>query len=316
MAVKNSLVKAAKKQTFSNFLAQDAIKKKVNEMIGGKSGQRFITSIISAVSVNPALANCEHASILSAAMLGESLKLSPSPQLGHYYMLPYKKKSGEKDDKGRDIYISQAQFTMGYKGYLQLAMRSGYYKKINVLALKEGELKSFDPLNEIIEAVIIEDIDDREAAPTIGYYAMFEYLNGFTKAMYWSKKKMMIHADTYSPAFNAGIYQKILNEEIPVKDMWKYSSFWYKRFDDMSFKTMLRQLISKWGIMSIDLQSAFERDDTLLNEDGTFDYIDNEPENEPADIPSDVPTIDAEVVEQGGQAEQEDDAMNALFGNE
>lgn len=178
----NSLVKGEKKQpSFSVFLTQDAIKKKINEVIGGKGGQRFMTAILSAVTNSPALQECESMSILNCAFLGEALNLSPSPQLGQYYMVPYKKK-----DRNGNVLAVIAQFQLGYKGYIQLAIRSGYYKKINVIAIKEGELKHFDPLNEVIEVEIIQDEREREQAKTIGYYAMFEYLNGFQKAMYWS----------------------------------------------------------------------------------------------------------------------------------
>jgi recombination protein RecT len=292
-----------KKQTFSAYLTQDAIKNRINSMIGGKDGQRFITAIVSAVSVNPALSECDYGTIFSSAMLGESLKLSPSPQLGQYYMVPFK-------DKKRGC--SVATFVLGYKGYIQLAIRSGYYKKINVLALKEGELVKYDPLNEEIEVALIEDDEVRDAAPTIGYYAMFEYQNGFRKAMYWSKKKMLKHADQYSAAFSAAAFEKLIAGKIPQADLWKYSSFWYKDFDGMALKTMLRQIISKWGIMSIDLQSAFERDNSLLNEDGTFEYVDNAPETEEA------PYIEAEhkeVVEEQGTQEPPADqsAQNSFF---
>lgn len=89
---------------------------------------------------------------------------------------------------------------------------------------------------------------------------MFEYTNGFRKAMYWSVEKMLAHADKYSQAFSRDAYVKLINGEIPDKDMWKYSSFWYKDFDAMAKKTMLRQLIGKWGVMSVDMQNAFTRD--------------------------------------------------------
>lgn len=276
MSVNNSLTKSkgGKPQTFSAFLTSDAIKAKINNMVGGKDGQRFVTSIISAVSINPMLAECDHSTILSAAMLGESLKLSPSPQLGQYYLVPF-------NDKKRGTKV--AQFQLGYKGYIQLAIRSGQYKKLNVLAIKEGELVRFDPLNEEIEVNLIEDDTVREAAKTIGYYAMFEYTNGFRKAMYWSREKMMAHADKYSMAFHADKYQDLLDGKIPQSEMWKYSSFWYKDFDGMAYKTMLRQLISKWGIMSIDLQKAMDGDMAAINEDGSVDYVDNAPGFEPAD---------------------------------
>lgn len=278
----NSLVKGEKKQpSFSVFLTQDAIKKKINEVIGGKGGQRFMTAILSAVTNSPALQECESMSILNCAFLGEALNLSPSPQLGQYYMVPYKKR-----DRNGNVLAVIAQFQLGYKGYIQLAIRSGYYKKINVLAIKEGELKYFDPLNEVIEVELIQDERQRELARTIGYYAMFEYLNGFQKAMYWSYEKMQSHADQYSQAYSAEAHQRIINGEIPKENMWKYSSFWYKDFDMMAHKTMLRQLISKWGVMSTELQMAMENDMAAIRDDGTPEYVDNDTTPiEPAQAP-------------------------------
>ena len=269
MAVNNSLAPqnhGGKPQTFSVFMTGAGVKKRIDAMVGGKDGPRFITSVISAVSNNPALAECDHSTILSAALLGESLKLSPSPQLGQYYMVPF-------NDKKRGTKV--AQFQLGYKGYIQLAIRSGYYKKLNVLAIKEGELVKFDPLEEEIEVNLVEDDTKREALPTIGYYAMFQYENGFKKAMYWSIEKMMAHADKYSMAFSAAKYRDLLDGKIPQSEMWKYSSFWYKDFDGMAYKTMLRQLISKWGIMSIELQTAIDKDMAAINEDGSAEYVDN-----------------------------------------
>lgn len=276
-----SLAKRAGKETFSAFIGKDAIRQQINNIVGGANGQRFMTAIISAVSTNADLAKCNHTSILSAALLGESLKLSPSPQLGQYYMVPFKKKgkNGEPDDV-------VATFVLGYKGYIQLAIRSGYYKKINVVAIKEGELVSYDPLTEEIKINLITDDEIRERAATAGYYAMFEYLNGFTKSIYWSKKKMLQHADKYSPAFSAENMVKLESGKISDKDMWKYSSFWYKDFDGMAQKTLLRQLISKWGVMSIEMLRAFEADDAVINQNLTPQFVQEEPEivNEEAEI--------------------------------
>ena len=250
MEVKNSLVNKEPKQTFSAFLATDAMKKKINEMVGGKDGQQFVTAIISAVSTNPQLAECENSSIVSAALLGQALKLSPSPQLGQYYIVPF-----NNSDKGCKV----AQFQLGYKGYIQLAIRSGQYKKINVLAIKEGELIEYDPLNEEIKVNLIEDEELREQTETIGYYAMFEYMNGFRKTIYWTKQKMEAHALKYSKGYKAK----------------KGYTFWEKDFDGMAYKTMLRQLISKWGIMSVDMQTAMEKDMAVIKENGDYEYIDN-----------------------------------------
>ena len=281
MAVQNSLTKSrSTKAPLAAYLAQDAVKAQINRIVGGKDGQRFISAIVSAVNTNHALQECSNASIVSAALLGESLKLSPSPQLGQYYIVPFNDKN-----KGK-----VAQFQLGYKGYIQLALRSGQYKKLNVMAIKEGELVRYDPLNEEIEVHLIEDEVQREQAPTIGYYAMFEYLNGFRKTMYWSKEKMLAHADRYSQAFSKdgaeistryGKKRKVSFAEFeagnyPPNDAWMYSSFWYKDFDGMAYKTMLRQLISKWGVMSIDMVSAMDSDLAVINEDGTKDYVESE----------------------------------------
>lgn len=255
---KNELVKkttqAPSKMAFSAFMTSNAITNKVNSIIGDeKSGKRFISGIISAVSVNPALSECSNSSILSGALLGESLNLSPSPQMAQYYLVPFNDK-----DRGK-----VAQFQLGWKGYYQLALRSGYYKKLNVIEIKEGELISWNPLEEEIKVDIIEDDEKREKLPTIGYYAFYEYLNGFRKAIYWGKAKMEAHAKQYSQGYRGDLSKGT-----------KYT-FWSKDFDGMAKKTMLRQLISKYGVMSTELQNAYESDMAVINDDGTKDYVDN-----------------------------------------
>lgn len=294
MAVNNQLAKQPKKTSIAVFLTQDAAKNQINKVVGGKNGTRFISSIISAVQTTPALQECTNNSILNAALLGEALNLSPSPQLGQFYMVPFKNKK-----KG----TVEAQFQLGYKGYIQLAIRSGYYKKLNVIPIKEGELIRYDPLNEEIEVSLIEDDIAREEASTIGYYAMFEYENGFRKTMYWSKKKMQAHADKYSAAYNSKIAEKIENGEIPENEMWKYSSFWYKDFDGMAMKTMLRQLISKWGIMSIDMQDAINKDMAVISDDGTPDYVDNQPEEEIPEVVSEQEVQEVRPVVENTESE-------------
>ena len=228
---------------FSAMISTPGYQKMINNTLQDpKRAQRFIASITSAVATNPALQECDPPTILSGALLGESLGLSPSPQLGQYYLVPFQNnKKGCKD----------AQFVLGYKGYVQLALRSGYYKHLNVIAVKAGELVRFDPLTEEVEINLNPDELARENSASIGYLATFEYLNGFRKTIYWSRDKMEAHALRYSKGYAAK----------------KGYTFWEKDFDAMAFKTMLRQLISKWGIMSIDLQTAFEQDTVVENED-------------------------------------------------
>ena len=290
MAVSNSLVKSNQKVGISAYLTESAVKDQINSIIGGKNGSRFITSIVSAVNANPALQECTNKSILSAALLGETLNLSPSPQLGLFYMVPFQNKA-----KG----TTEATFVLGYKGYIQMAIRSGQYKKLNVMAIKEGELIRFDPLNEEIEVRLIEDEEERENAPTIGYYACFEYINGFRKAIYWSRKKMEAHALKYSKGYAAK----------------KGYTFWEKDFDGMAYKTMLRQLISKWGIISTEFITAMDADMAVINEDGTRTYVETEdpidgtaaevkaPEPEPEPVTASEPTT-----------QEEDEITQMLFG--
>ena len=248
----SNLVKATNRPKFSVAIQSDMYKNLINQTLGDKDrATRFIASISSAVATNQALQECDAGTILSGALLGESLNLSPSPQLGQYYLVPF-----NDSKKGYKV----AQFQLGYKGYIQLAIRSGQYKKLNVLAIKKGELIKYDPLNEEIEVNLIEDEEERENAETIGYYAMCEYTSGFRNSLYRSKSKMEKHALKYSSGYKAK----------------KGYTYWEKNFDGMAYKTMLRQLISKWGIMSIDMQQAVEKDMATINTDGTYEYVDNE----------------------------------------
>lgn len=248
----------AQKPKFSVAINTQGYQNLINNTLRDQDrARRFTASITSAVAVNPALQECDAGTILAGALLGESLNLSPSPQLGQYYLVPFKNKRQN---------TSTAQFVLGYKGYVQLALRSGQYKDLDVMVIKQGEYQGKDPETGKARFKFIEDDDQRDALPTVGYMAYFEYMNGFRKVLYWSKEKMMTHADTYSPAFSRKGYEDLLAGKVPQGEMWKYSSFWYKNFDDMAKKTMLRQLISRWGVMSIDMQTAFEHDDTITHD--------------------------------------------------
>ena len=270
--------------------------------------RRFTASITSAVAVNPALQECDAGTILAGALLGESLNLSPSPQLGQYYLVPFKQKA--KYDRNNRLIRPEsvtAQFVLGYKGYIQLALRSGQYKDLDVMVIKQGEYLGKDPETGKAKFQFVEDDDQRDALPTVGYMAYFEYLNGFRKVLYWSKDKMLAHADRYSQAFHLEAreaqdprysrvsYADFVAGNYPKGDEWKYSSFWYKDFDGMACKTMLRQLISKWGIMSIDLQKALASDEAAIGTDGSKNYLDA-PENAPEALPEANPET-GEVIE-------------------
>lgn len=246
-----------------------------------KHVEQVKSSLLVLASKTPELKKCEPLSLITAASMGEDLKLPMSATLGYYYILPFKEKI--RDELGKIVYksnpdgskatdkngrwipetISKATFVLGYKGYWQLAMRSGLYKRIIVLPIKESEFLGYNMLTEEIQVSMESDIRKRNEQKTVGYYAMFELVSGFRKAIYWPHEQMMYHADTYSPAFSASIYQQIQNGEIPDKDMWKYSSFWYKDFDGMATKTMIRHLLSRYGALSPEMQTAISNDNVI-----------------------------------------------------
>lgn len=250
----------SKKLQFSTLIKSDAVQKSLEGTLGDSMRTKtFTSSLISAVSTNPELRECDGMSIISAALLGESLNLSPSPQLGQYYMVPF------RDNKAG---VVKATFQLGWKGYYQLALRSGQYQNIDAVAVKEGELKSYNPITGDIDLDPIQDPIEREQAKTIGYYAYFTLNNGFTKKMYWSREKMQAHAEKYSKGYAAHTGY----------------TFWEKDFDSMALKTMYRQLIGKYGIMSIEMQKAYTDDMTVhssldQNEEPVyFDAVVTDPE--------------------------------------
>lgn len=267
MATKNEVAKSEQKKVgIASYLCNEAVKKNIENVVGGNS-QTFIASVVSAVQTNPTLSKCSNQSILSGALLGESLKLSPSPQLGNYYLVPYG---------------NEAQFQIGYKGLIQLAIRSGQYRKIVASEIKDGEVKGYNPITEEFELDPITDVMKRAELPTVGYYAMFELNNGFRKEIYWTKEQMLAHANKFSKGFQAK----------------KGYTFWEKDFDAMSRKTMLRQLLSKWGIMSVDMQKAYDYDQSVIREDGSYRYVDNEADKVEVNNPFDEgEVVDAEVKE-------------------
>lgn len=273
MAYNNTPVVYKQHEKFSLAISKEQYQSYIKTALRDpKRAENFIATVNSAVATNRTLQECNPYSVMSAALMGESLGLPYS--FGYFYLVPYDVKVG-KTEKGETIKDKQAQFQMGYKGYIQLAIRSGQYKDILVSPVKEGELKKYNRITGEIEIEPIEDEDIWETSPTIGYFAKFELLNGFSKTMYWKYEKMLNHADKYSTAFSKEAYQKLLNGEVDKKDEWKYSSFWYKNFDDMACKTMLRQLLSKWSLLSVDMQKAYTSDMAVYNEKGEASYTDN-----------------------------------------
>ena len=289
----NELAKAPSTgNSIASYLSNEAVRGSIEKVVTGKNMDRFVTSIVSAVQANPQLAKCTNQSILSAALMGESLQLPPSPQLGYYYMVGYKNK---KRIGNQWVEVEEAQFQLGWKGEVQLAIRSGQYKNIVVNEIKEGEIE-YNPITEEITLHPIMNPAEREKSKTIGYYAAFELMSGFKKQMFAPIEKIQAHAKQYSKS-----YRYDLNNG-------KKSSVWSTNFDAMAKKTMIRMLLSKWGIMSVEMQQAYINDMGVIDDDGTVRYVDNQQSIEEQvheDIAAnansqafeEAEVIDAEVVE-------------------
>lgn len=237
--------------SIAQYVRQDAVSKRLNELLGKRSPQ-FVTSLVSAVNANTMLANCKPESVLTAALTAASLDLPINQNLGFAYLIPYKNKSGEV-----------CQFQMGYKGFIQLAQRSGYYKTINATDVREGEMTGFDRLSGELSFEWL-DSAERSKAKIVGYVAYFQLLNGFEKSLFMTTDELEKHAQKYS------------------KNYAKYKSgLWADNFDSMAKKTVLKLLISKFGPLNTQLEDAIQKDQTADDE-----YIDN---------PNKVEVVDAEL---------------------
>lgn len=304
MAVNNSLMQKKSEVGFTTYLTREAVKNQITKVVGGKNSTRFISNIISAVQINPQLQECTNNSILSAALQAESLKLPPSPQLGFVWMVPFNNKK-----KG----VKEAQFIVSAKGYKQLAMRSGQYIDIDCIYIKEGEYKGRDKYTGKQKFEFIEDDDERESLPVIGYLAYLETKDGFKKQLYWSKSKMEKHADKYSQAFSLKAAKLLEEGKIPQNELWKYSSYWYTSFDEMAEKTMIKQLLSKWAMLTPDITDALESDNTTVSEDGNRNYIEMESPALNAEMPTVDTTATEEPVQEQPVPDQQQDINDILF---
>lgn len=274
--VTQGLQQTTAKPKFSSVISSDAYKKLINNTLSDpKRVVRFVATLTSAVATIPKLQTCDHNTIISSALVGESLNLSIAPGLGQFYLIPF-------EDRRNNRTVCTAQ--IGVNGYKQLAMRTGQYLDIDAIEVRKGEYKGRDKFTGKPTFEFVSDDDVREELPIIGYLAYFELLNGFKKSIYFSQEKMLKHADKYSQAFSREAYEKILAGKMDASEMWKYKSPWYDSFTGQSLKTVLKQLLSKWGILSTELVDAIRADQGVpVVEDGNIvsvEYVDHSPEEE------------------------------------
>lgn len=239
-----SNIQAANRPTVAQFFNQEGTRKYIEATLKDRAPQ-FTTSVVSLANLTPGLAKCKPETLMFCGLKAASLNLPLDNNLGFAYAVPY----GDS-----------AQFQLGYKGLVQLAQRTGQYKRINVIDIRQGELVKWDDFTEEIELSLVGDAEKRDALPVVGYAAMFELANGFRKCSYWTKAKVEKHGKRFSKTYNNGP--------------------WKTDFDAMAKKTVLKDLLSKWGPLSSEMADAIKFDQAIIRQTETGDeypeYVDAE----------------------------------------
>jgi recombination protein RecT len=228
-----------KRTPVKTLVQSDAIQKRFREVLKDRAPQ-FLSSVVSVVNENKDLQGVDQMSVLNSALVAASVNLPINQNLGFFYLVPYKG-------------VAQAQ--MGYKGYIQLAQRSGQYQKLNAIPVYADEFGSWNPLTEELDYT--PHFEDRKASDKpVGYVGFFKLSNGFEKTVYWSRKQIEAHRDRFSKSASSS------------------QSPWKSDFDAMALKTVLRNLITKWGPMTTDIQKANDADESDLKNNLTVDSSD------------------------------------------
>lgn len=237
-------------QSFNGTITNPKWQEYLTQVLGEKKSS-FVNNITALVANSKMLQECAPATLIYAGIKATALDLPLDANLGYAYVIPY---------KNNRTGVTEAQFQMGYKGFIQLAQRSGQFKLLNAVEIREGELKNANLLTGELE---FEMVADREDKPIIGYAAFFRLANGFEKTIYWSKEKMERHAQRYSQTYGSK-YESTRN-----------SSKWATDFDAMAQKTIIKALLSKYAPLSVDMRTAVESDQAVID-NNALRYPDNE----------------------------------------
>lgn len=241
-------------RTFNRTITSPDTQKYLNDLLHERKGQ-FVNNLTALVANNVNLQECEPYTLMFAALKATALELPIEPSLGMAHVIPYKNKK-----RG----ITEAQFQIGYKGFQQLALRTGQYKHINTTDVREGELVKRNRLTGQMEWNWIEDDEVRLKTPIIGYVNYFCLLNGFESTFYMSKEEMNAHALRYSQTYKSNVAY--------IKEQSK----WTTDFDAMALKTVIKLNLSKNGVLSTELQEAIRADQSVMHEENKYEYTDND----------------------------------------
>lgn len=249
LAEKSTQVVDPSKLGFKALMNTPAMKKKFTDILHEKSDS-FMGSLMTLVGGDNYLSQAEPMTIIASALKAATMDLPIDKNLGYAYVVPFNRseKVGNKWVKH-----NEAQFILGYKGYIQLAQRSGQYKALNALAIYDGQLIDWNPLTEEFTFDYKAKVSDE----VIGYVGFFELLNGFKKTVYWTKQEIESHRIKNAKGY----------------DKEKLSGAWVDNYDSMAIKTVLRNMLSKWGLLSVEMQSAITSDEKVFRVDENNDLI-------------------------------------------
>lgn len=222
-------------------------------VLGERKGE-FVNNITALVANNKQLQECEPTTLMFAALKATALRLPLDPNLAQAHVIPY------KNNKTRTV---EAQFQLGWRGFVQLAIRSGQFQTINVTDIREGEMQGYDLITGEMQ---VKAMPEREKLPVVGYMAFFRLNNGFSKSLYMTAGEVEQHAKRYSQTYAS------------KNDYVRNSSKWTTDFDAMARKTVLKLLLSRFAPLSVDMQQAVQADQAVMRSDNNFDYVDNEKE--------------------------------------
>lgn len=288
-------------RSLKDLLKAPAIQNQLSNLLNDRSSQ-FASSLITLASNDPQLNDAEPMSIISGAMQAAQLSLPLEKQFGFVYLIPFNTKN-----KQTNQWEKKAQFILGYKGYIQLAQRSGQYRSINVGNIYEGQLKSWNPFKEELEF----EPQGKTSDEVVGYFGYFQLLNGFEKTVYWTKEQIEDH--------------RIQNNK--GKNKQKLSGVWASNYDAMAQKTVIRSMLSRWGILSTEMQQAiladeepeYEETETQVRRDVSehankelIDFDESTPEPTPASTKKDVTEDDGQSALFGDLSSVTDDSLNDL----
>lgn len=235
-------------QRFNAMLENTRTQEYLTNVLGEKK-QTFVSNMVALVSNNKALSECDPSTIMFSCLKATALGLPLDPALAMAWVLPY------RDNKNN---TTVATFQLGAKAYTQLALRTAQYKKINVRDVREGEIVGEDFVSGEMQFKKLEK--DREKASIVGYVAMFELTNGFSKQLYMSNEEIDAHAKRFSQTYRKG-YGLWADKDMRPK---------------MAEKTVLKLLLSKWGVLSVEMEQAIKSDSAVLGENNSVRYVDNE----------------------------------------